>query len=113
MTRLTIAVVIMMLFLDCIYTARIQRSFDPVTSEDVLTVKKRPFCNAFTGCGRKRSQDRFNMPLQETYRQRQFVEDGPLPDIEPALDELPQLIVDAKLWDVLRDEISRRRSLYN
>ncbi|CAH2207705.1 jg27628, partial [Pararge aegeria aegeria] len=46
------------------------RGYDQRLSDDVImTPKKRPFCNAFTGCGRKRSSPNRQMP--ELVRQRQ------------------------------------------
>ncbi|CAH0730372.1 unnamed protein product, partial [Brenthis ino] len=113
--RVPLLVIFALLFLDCCYGAAIPRAYDPRLSEDViLTPKKRPFCNAFTGCGRKRSQGTPGMPMQELFRQRQLIDEDsvPLMDMDPTLDELSrQVIADAKMWGLLRDEISRRRNM--
>ncbi|XP_031766541.1 cardioactive peptide [Galleria mellonella] len=114
-SRVSLLLVIALVCLDCCYTATIPRSFDPRIGEEmVLTPKKRPFCNAFTGCGRKRSQTP-GMP-QEIIRQRQFVDDealGSLLDSENAIDELSrQILSEAKLWEAIQEasaEIARRK----
>ncbi|RVE50685.1 hypothetical protein evm_004595 [Chilo suppressalis] len=72
MSRLSLFVVAAILLMDSCFSASIPRNYDPrMTEEMVLTPKKRPFCNAFTGCGRKRSQGAPGMPVQELLRQRQ------------------------------------------
>ncbi|XP_075221459.1 crustacean cardioactive peptide [Lycorma delicatula] len=61
--------------------------------------RKKPFCNAFTGCGRKRSDESM----------------ATLVDLnsEPAVEELSrQILSEAKLWEAIqeaRQEILRRR----
>ncbi|CAG9789771.1 unnamed protein product [Diatraea saccharalis] len=117
-SRVSLFVVAAILIMDCCYSASIPRSYDPrLTEEMVLTPKKRPFCNAFTGCGRKRSQGAPGMPVQELIRQRQFVDDdalGSILDSENAIEELSrQILSEAKLWEAIQEasaEISRRKS---
>ncbi|XP_046385282.1 uncharacterized protein LOC124155484 [Ischnura elegans] len=70
--------------------------------------RKRPFCNAFTGCGRKRSEG-------------ELMQSGPDETLstllelnsEPAVAELSrQILSEAKLWEAIqeaRDEMSRQR----
>ncbi|KAM3955072.1 crustacean cardioactive peptide [Aphomia sociella] len=114
--RVLLLLVIALLYLNCCYTASIPRSFDPRLSDEmVLTPKKRPFCNAFTGCGRKRSLTP-GMPAQELLRQRQFVDDealGSILDSENAIDDLSrQILSEAKLWEAIQEasaEIARRK----
>nr|ALM30313.1 crustacean cardioactive peptide precursor [Chilo suppressalis] len=118
MSRLSLFVVAAILLMDSCSSASIPRNYDPrMTEEMVLTPKKRPFCNAFTGCGRKRSQGAPGMPVQELLRQRQFVDDdtlGSILDSENAIEELSrQILSEAKLWEAIQDasaEISRRKS---
>ncbi|RZF42865.1 hypothetical protein LSTR_LSTR003689 [Laodelphax striatellus] len=61
--------------------------------------RKKPFCNAFTGCGRKRSDESM----------------ATLVDLnsEPAVEELSrQILSEAKLWEAIqeaRQELMRRR----
>lgn len=78
--------------------------------------KKRPFCNAFTGCGRKRSQ---LPPLPELQGNSMDVEEslGTLLDLssEPAVEDLSrQIMSEAKLWEAIQEanmEIIRQRQL--
>ncbi|XP_061725928.1 cardioactive peptide [Cydia pomonella] len=108
--------VLALLLIDACYSASIPRGFDPRLSEEVVMVpKKRPFCNAFTGCGRKRSQGSPGMPVQELMRQRQFVDDDTLPILESenGIDDLSrQIVSEAKLWEAIQEasaEIARRK----
>ncbi|XP_049883556.1 cardioactive peptide [Pectinophora gossypiella] len=112
MTLLLLAILAM----DGCYSATIPRNYDPRLNEEmVLTPKKRPFCNAFTGCGRKRAQGAPGMPVQELMRQRQFADDdalGQFPDSENVIDDLSrQILSEAKLWEAFQDaaEIARRK----
>lgn len=61
--------------------------------------RKRPFCNAFTGCGKKRS-DESMATLVEL-------------NSEPAVEELSkQILSEAKLWEAIQEaraELQRRR----
>nr|CAD7592107.1 unnamed protein product [Timema genevievae] len=73
---------------------------DPADMERLLDPKrKRPFCNAFTGCGKKRSDESM----------------GTLVDLnsEPAVEELSrQILSEAKLWEAIQEariELLRRR----
>ncbi|CAH2100979.1 unnamed protein product [Euphydryas editha] len=110
--------VLVLLSLDCCLTATIPRSYDPRINEDViLTAKKRPFCNAFTGCGRKRSQNIPGMPVQELFRQRQFDNDDDImPIMDPessSIDDLSRQIINAaRLVEAIQHasaEIARRK----
>ncbi|XP_048003618.1 cardioactive peptide [Leguminivora glycinivorella] len=108
--------VLALLLIDACYSASIPRGFDPRQSEEmVMAPKKRPFCNAFTGCGRKRSQGSPGMPVQELMRQRQFIDDETLPimDSENGIDDLSrQIVSEAKLWEAIQEasaEIARRK----
>nr|CAD7410843.1 unnamed protein product [Timema cristinae] len=77
-----------------------KREVDPADMERLLDPKrKRPFCNAFTGCGKKRSDESM----------------GTLVDLnsEPAVEELSrQILSEAKLWEAIQEariELLRRR----
>lgn len=83
-------------------------------SEQVET-RKRPFCNAFTGCGRKRS----NIPPLQNQQARYETSDdsiGSLLDLnaEPAVEDLMrQIMSEAKLWEAIQEanhEISYQKS---
>ncbi|CAB3259408.1 unnamed protein product [Arctia plantaginis] len=116
-SRVSLLVVVALLYMHCCHTATIPRNFDPRLSDEmVLTPKKRPFCNAFTGCGRKRSQAAPGMPSQELIRQKQYMDDetlGSLLDSETAIEELSrQILSEAKLWEAIQEasaEIARRK----
>ncbi|XP_075989279.1 crustacean cardioactive peptide [Anticarsia gemmatalis] len=116
-SRVSLFLVIALLYMQCCYTATIPRNFDPRLSDEmVLTPKKRPFCNAFTGCGRKRSQGAPGMPSQDLMRQKQYVDDetlGSILDSETAIEELSrQILSEAKLWEAIQEasaEIARRK----
>ncbi|XP_014355034.1 cardioactive peptide [Papilio machaon] len=115
-SRVFLLVVIAVLYMESCHSATIPRNFDSRLSDDVImTPKKRPFCNAFTGCGRKRSQYAPGMP-QDIGRQRQYVDDetlGSLVDSENAIDELSrQILSEAKLWEAIQEasaEVLRRK----
>ncbi|XP_045456852.1 cardioactive peptide-like [Melitaea cinxia] len=116
--RVSLLLLVAMLSLHCCHTATIPRTFDSRLNEDViLTPKKRPFCNAFTGCGRKRSQNIPGMPVQELFRQRQFENDDavmPILDSESSsIDDLSRQIINAaRLVEAIQDasaEIARRK----
>ncbi|CAK1597972.1 unnamed protein product [Parnassius mnemosyne] len=114
---LLLVIAILYMQMDTCHSATIPRNFDSRISDEVMmTPKKRPFCNAFTGCGRKRSQYPPGMPVQEIMRQRQYVDDdlvGALMDSENAVDELSrQILSEAKLWEAIQEasaEIARRK----
>ncbi|XP_045506003.1 cardioactive peptide [Colias croceus] len=104
----------MVLFISTCYSATIPRNFDSRLNDDIIIPpKKRPFCNAFTGCGRKRSQNPPGMPLQEIMRQRQMDEDMAYADTDNAIEELTrQILSEAKLWEAIQEasaEIARRK----
>ncbi|XP_050359802.1 cardioactive peptide [Nymphalis io] len=116
--RVSLMLLIALCALDCCLSATIPRSYDPRLSDDViLTAKKRPFCNAFTGCGRKRSQTIPGMPFQELYRQRQFRDEetnAPVMDSDAnAIDEIShQILNEARLFEAIQEasaEIARRK----
>nr|QHB80540.1 crustacean cardioactive peptide [Carabus violaceus] len=76
--------------------------------------KKRPFCNAFTGCGRKRS----NLPPLSRVMEQDTPDMenlGTLLDLsaEPAVEDLSrQIMSEAKLWEAIQEahrEIMRQR----
>lgn len=88
--------------------------------------RKRPFCNAFTGCGRKRADI---PPLTEAdvgaivelgpvMREEEAVEEslGTLLDLsaEPAVEDLSrQIMSEAKLWEAIQEanmEITRQKT---
>ncbi|XP_030753057.1 cardioactive peptide [Sitophilus oryzae] len=82
------------------------------TKEKVLLdPQKRPFCNAFTGCGRKRS----NLPAITP--EGDEVEDSinSLLELseEPAVEDLSrQIMSEAKLWEAIQEanlELNRRK----
>ncbi|XP_060809294.1 cardioactive peptide [Amyelois transitella] len=114
--RVSLLLVVSLLYLDSCYTATLPRNYDPrLTDEMVMAPKKRPFCNAFTGCGRKRSQVP-GMPAQEIMRQRQFVDDdslGSILDSDNAIEDLSrQILSEAKLWEAIQEasaELARRK----
>lgn len=116
-SRISLFLVVALVYMECCDSATIPRSFDPRLSDEmVLTPKKRPFCNAFTGCGRKRSQNAPGMPSQELIRQKQYVDDetfGSILDSETAIEELSrQILSEAKLWEAIQEasaEIARRK----
>lgn len=80
---------------------------------------KRPFCNAFTGCGRKRSQlppltgvQELGAPLDDGATDENL---GTLLDLsaEPAVEDLSrQIMSEAKLWEAIQEanmEIMRQK----
>ncbi|KPJ02241.1 Cardioactive peptide [Papilio xuthus] len=115
-SRVFLLIAIASLYMESCHSATIPRNFDSRLTDDVImTPKKRPFCNAFTGCGRKRSQYAPGMP-QDIIRQRQYVDDdtlGSLVESENAVDELSrQILSEAKLWEAIQEasaEILRRK----
>ncbi|GBP10203.1 Cardioactive peptide [Eumeta japonica] len=117
-TRVPLLLLSAVICLQCCYSATIPRGYDPRLSDDVMmTPKKRPFCNAFTGCGRKRSLLPPGMPVQEILRQRQLEEEGfgSVPDLpsDAALEEFSrQMLSEAKLWEAIQEasaELARRK----
>ncbi|XP_055677602.1 cardioactive peptide [Lutzomyia longipalpis] len=93
------------------------------TAENKVEVKKRPFCNAFTGCGRKRSSP--SGPLLSPIGSRlsddeqtegNYFDDNlaTLLDLnsEPAVEDLMrQIMSEAKLWEAIQ-EASREIHLH-
>lgn len=78
----------------------LQKRVDPAEMDRMIDPKrKRPFCNAFTGCGKKRSDESM----------------GSLVDLnsEPAVEDLSrQILSEAKLWEAIQEaraELIRRR----
>ncbi|KAK4882426.1 hypothetical protein RN001_005745 [Aquatica leii] len=84
---------------------------DPISRADMADPKKRPFCNAFTGCGHKRSNlpalTNRGEPVEETI--------GSLLELsaEPAVEDLSrQIMSEAKLWEAIQEanvELARRK----
>ncbi|XP_026744191.1 cardioactive peptide [Trichoplusia ni] len=115
-SRVSLLVAIAILYMECCYSASIPRGFDPRLSDDLVRMPtKRPFCNAFTGCGRKRSMAAPGMPSQELLRQKQYDDEafGSIMDSETAIEELSrQILSEAKLWEAIQEasaEIARRK----
>ncbi|CAG9823272.1 unnamed protein product [Phaedon cochleariae] len=73
---------------------------------------KRPFCNAFTGCGRKRS----NLPALADNGEEMDESINSLLELsaEPAVEDLSrQIMSEAKLWEAIQEanvELNRRKS---
>ncbi|XP_045456907.1 cardioactive peptide-like [Melitaea cinxia] len=79
--------------------------------EVILTPLKRPFCNAFTGCGRKRSDLTPAMSSREMFTRRQFADKAAY-DSENVIELTRKIMTGAKLWEALQDasaELSRRK----
>ncbi|XP_069671773.1 cardioactive peptide [Periplaneta americana] len=77
-----------------------KRQVDPAEMDRLLDPKrKRPFCNAFTGCGKKRSDESMGTLVEM--------------NSEPAVDDLSrQILSEAKLWEAIQEarvELLRRR----
>ncbi|XP_050434576.1 cardioactive peptide isoform X2 [Adelges cooleyi] len=67
-----------------------KRYYDDDTVEAEPIRRKKPFCNAFTGCGRKRSDE--SMATLVELRS------------EPAVEELSrQILSEAKLWEAIQE----------
>ncbi|KAK9880247.1 hypothetical protein WA026_010123 [Henosepilachna vigintioctopunctata] len=79
--------------------------------EKLTDPKKRPFCNAFTGCGRKRS----NIPALTNNGEELDDSISTLLELnaEPAVENLSrQIMSEAKLWEAIQEanvELNRRR----
>ncbi|KAL3278232.1 hypothetical protein HHI36_013570 [Cryptolaemus montrouzieri] len=79
--------------------------------EKFMDPKKRPFCNAFTGCGRKRS----NIPALTKDGEELDDSISTLLELnaEPAVENLSrQIMSEAKLWEAIQEanmELNRRR----
>nr|UES72875.1 crustacean cardioactive peptide [Carausius morosus] len=77
-----------------------KREVDPAQLERLMDPKrKRPFCNAFTGCGKKRSDESMATLVEM--------------NSEPAVEELTrQILSEAKLWEAIQEarvELLRRK----
>ncbi|KAJ8938361.1 hypothetical protein NQ318_004986, partial [Aromia moschata] len=72
---------------------------------------KRPFCNAFTGCGKKRS----NLPALTDKGEEMDESINSLLELsaEPAVEDLSrQIMSEAKLWEAIQEanvELNRRK----
>ncbi|XP_021939174.1 cardioactive peptide isoform X2 [Zootermopsis nevadensis] len=78
----------------------IQKRIDPADVDRILDPKrKRPFCNAFTGCGKKRSDESMGTLVEL--------------NSEPAVEDLSRKILsETKLWEAIQEaraELLRRR----
>ncbi|XP_076250445.1 crustacean cardioactive peptide [Rhynchophorus ferrugineus] len=77
----------------------------------IMDPKKRPFCNAFTGCGRKRS----NLPALTSNGEEMEDSLNSLLELseEPAIDDLSrQIMSEAKLWEAIQEanvELNRHK----
>ncbi|KAB0790073.1 hypothetical protein PPYR_11103 [Photinus pyralis] len=84
---------------------------DPLTRTGITDPKKRPFCNAFTGCGHKRS----NLPALTNRGEPVEESIGSLLELsgEPAVEDLSrQIMSEAKLWEAIQEanvELARRK----
>ncbi|XP_023012719.1 crustacean cardioactive peptide [Leptinotarsa decemlineata] len=76
-----------------------------------LEPEKRPFCNAFTGCGKKRS----NLPALADNGEEMDESINSLLELsaEPAVEDLSrQIMSEAKIWEAIQEanvELNRRR----
>ncbi|XP_025830534.1 cardioactive peptide [Agrilus planipennis] len=90
---------------------------NPSSASSMVDPKKRPFCNAFTGCGRKRTNI---PPLASSIREGSSDEEsiGTLFELsaEPAVEDLSrQIMSEAKLWEAIREaneELTRQKQKY-
>ncbi|XP_045465746.1 uncharacterized protein LOC123674733 [Harmonia axyridis] len=79
--------------------------------DDNMNAEKRPFCNAFTGCGRKRS----NLPALTSDGEEIDDSISALLELnaEPAVENLSrQIMSEAKLWEAIQEanmELNRHR----
>ena len=80
---------------------------------------KRPFCNAFTGCGKKRSSVDNTEARQPQTSSNELSVDESFSDAsaETALEDLiRQIMTEARLWDALQEanrEIMLQKQQYN
>ncbi|XP_034837967.1 cardioactive peptide [Maniola hyperantus] len=112
--RVSLLLLLAVLTMDLCDSASIQGYEQRMSEEVMVAPKKRPFCNAFTGCGRKRSSP--TRPIPELVRQRQYVDEDafvPLMESDNAIEELSrQILSEAKLWEAIQEasaEIARRK----
>lgn len=67
---------------------------------------KRPFCNAFTGCGRKRSNEVAPQPQQQTFDDDVDSSVSELLELnsEPAIENLMrQIMSEAKMYEAIQE----------
>ncbi|GAB0088012.1 Cardioactive peptide [Sergentomyia squamirostris] len=99
----------------------------PSPPDNKVEVKKRPFCNAFTGCGKKRSGPSAPVMTPEITRQLEALNRDDQPETnyfddnlaslldlnsEPAVEDLMrQIMSEAKLWEAIQ-EASREIHLH-
>lgn len=79
------------------------RGYKQFSSNQIDTKAKRPFCNAFTGCGRKRSNEIapvIQMPAVEEDNLTELLE----LNSEPAIEELMrQIMSEAKMYEAIQE----------
>ncbi|CAH2101013.1 unnamed protein product [Euphydryas editha] len=116
-SRVTLLLIVGLLCLNHCLTDTILRPYEQRLSEEVvLTPPKRPFCNAFTGCGRKRSDSTPVMSPRVMFSQRQFAEDSAAYDSQDVIELTRQIMTGAKLWEALQEaseELSKRKQKYS
>ncbi|XP_077287957.1 crustacean cardioactive peptide [Arctopsyche grandis] len=95
---------------------------EDLPTEILAEPRKRPFCNAFTGCGRKRSSPPIEQLMQE--QSRNNIRKLPMEDSmeslldlssEPAVEDLSrQIMSEAKMWEAIQEagaELMRRKQM--
>ncbi|KAK3923749.1 Cardioactive peptide [Frankliniella fusca] len=99
----------------CLTSLALTRADDTINAVDLDSYDderaKRPFCNAFTGCGRKRSASSGTMAAVAAPPARPLPlrADDPMTTLfdlnaEPAVAELSrQILSEAKLWEAIRE----------
>lgn len=84
------------------------RSYKQFSSNQIDTKAKRPFCNAFTGCGRKRSSEIATPPLappvQSFEDEESSVSELLELNSEPAIENLMrQIMSEAKMYEAIQE----------
>lgn len=81
------------------------RGYKQFNGNQIDTKAKRPFCNAFTGCGRKRSNEVAPPPPPQTFDD----EDSSVSELlelnsEPAIENLMrQIMSEAKMYEAIQE----------
>ncbi|XP_065157085.1 cardioactive peptide [Atheta coriaria] len=106
-----LTVTVLVINVECVFLPKRLNGYNG--KDLVIDPKKRPFCNAFTGCGRKRS-NLPALPLQgEPLHNDETI--GSLLELsaEPAVEDLSrQIMSEAKLWEAIQEanmELLRRK----
>ena len=77
-----------------------------INSNQVDTKSKRPFCNAFTGCGRKRSNEIVPPPQAQVFDDENDSTVSELLELnsEPAIENLMrQIMSEAKMYEAIQE----------